>query len=253
MWLENTAGHLPYDYLGTFTQDRLALVVNGNASRLVRTPALTIEEVLNRESFDFSLTLDSGAKVNIAMDLRGSSFEEVRQLQFTKDEKGLNAFVSRQVPWLKGQTTRYTFALVDRDAQVINLKLEQGIDNPIRKLGTAMYLQPPTVDIPELEPPAARTSAVRINYPINVEQLTTYQTPFLPEYKVALPADLKLTSAFGQYYATYEIKGNMIITRRKFILYAGDYSLSEYSAFYFFLKSIKDSRRLSIIEIDPKP
>jgi hypothetical protein len=253
VWLENTAGHLPYNYLGTFTQDRPALVVNGSASKLVKTPALTVDQVLNKETFDFSLSLEGNATVKVSKELRGDEFEDVRYLQFNRNEKGLNDFVDRSFPWLKGKTTPYVFSHTDRDASVIHLSMNQTIEDPMRKLGNALYLQSPPVNVPELETPATRTTPIRINFPINREQVIIYDVPFMPNYKVTLPADLTINPAYGQYQATHEVQGNRIITKRKFTLLAGNYPLSEYPSLYAFIKSIKDSRRQSVITLDPKP
>lgn len=253
VWLEDTAGHLPYNYLGTFTQNRSALVVNGSASHLIKTPALTVEDVLHKETFNFTLGPEGKADVEIFSELRGDEFEDVRYLQFHKNEKALNDFVDRSFPWLKGKITPYTIEQADRDAHVIQLRSNQVTENPMRKLGDALYLQPHPVEVPSLEPPAARSTPLRITFPVNLEQVFTYEAPFIPNFKVTLPPDLKLNTPYGLYQASHEIHGNRVIARRKFVLYAGDYSLIEYPAVYAFLKSIKDSRRTSVIALDPKP
>ncbi|MBW3544025.1 MAG: DUF3857 domain-containing transglutaminase family protein, partial [Bacteroidetes bacterium] len=54
LWLENTSNYLPYNYLGTFTQNRPALLV-GKESRLIKTPALRLEDVLEKTTASYVL------------------------------------------------------------------------------------------------------------------------------------------------------------------------------------------------------
>jgi hypothetical protein len=253
VWLEDTAGHLPYNYLGTFTQDRPALVINGSASRLIKTPALSVDEVLRKEMFTFTIAPEGNAEVKILSELRGDEFEDVRFFQFNKNEKALHDFVDRLFPWLKGKTRPYVIGNADRDASVIHLNINQTIETPMRRLGDAFYLQPHQIEVPNLEPPVTRNTPLRINCPTNLEQEFSYEGLFIPNHKVTLPAELKFTTPYGLYQASHEIQGNRIIVRRKFVLYAGEYPLSEYPAVYAFIKSIKDSRRTSVITLNPRP
>ena len=59
VWLENTSSSSPFNYLGVFTQNRKGLLVNGDKSELVNTPALTQEQCLIESKFGFSLDTDN--------------------------------------------------------------------------------------------------------------------------------------------------------------------------------------------------
>ncbi|NJN28040.1 MAG: DUF3857 and transglutaminase domain-containing protein [Cyclobacteriaceae bacterium] len=56
IWLENTSKYLPAGYIGTFTQNRYGLMVNGAESKLVKTPALGLEDVLENSIYHLPST-----------------------------------------------------------------------------------------------------------------------------------------------------------------------------------------------------
>lgn len=54
IWLENTANYLPFNYLGTFTQNRTALLIDGDKSKLVRTPSLKMKDVHEESQYNMA-------------------------------------------------------------------------------------------------------------------------------------------------------------------------------------------------------
>ena len=55
IWLENTSNALPFNYLGTFTQDRYALSIDGEKSQLIKTPKLNVKDVLTERRLPFQM------------------------------------------------------------------------------------------------------------------------------------------------------------------------------------------------------
>ena len=65
IWLENTANTNPFGYMGTFTQNRDALLISKDHSKLVRIPALKMDDDLVSYKLKFDLNISGNAKVNL--------------------------------------------------------------------------------------------------------------------------------------------------------------------------------------------
>ena len=75
IWLENTSKYMPFNYLGTFTQNRYGLFINGNDSRLVKLPPLDMASVENKSTYQFLLDSDGNGSITLNKNLKGYAFE----------------------------------------------------------------------------------------------------------------------------------------------------------------------------------
>lgn len=74
LWLDCTSKQA-FGYLGTFTQNRLAFIVDKDNSRLIRTPALRPEDVTISRSLRIAQTTETSASVQLSNRYKGNGFE----------------------------------------------------------------------------------------------------------------------------------------------------------------------------------
>lgn len=89
VWLECTANSIPFAYLGTSVQNREALVIDGDKSRFVTTPVLSMEDVAETMSGRFSIGNGNACDFIIHYTLRGDNYESLNYIstQFSDTEK----------------------------------------------------------------------------------------------------------------------------------------------------------------------
>jgi len=252
VWLENTAGHLPYNYLGTFTQNRKALLVNGTKSQLVTTPKLEPHDVLVRDDFEFTLNIDGDGTGTATKELRGPMFEQYRYLVHSNRKDDIKTLLEKSLSQTGFQLSDFNLTQMDRDSLFLSIHLALHVQGQLRRLGNTFALKPRLSTIPDLDLPKSRKTPVRINYPMNWEHTNVYNLPFLNAYDVTLPANVQLSSRYGSYSTTYQRNGLAIIVTNGFLLKAGEYPPESYADFQSFFHSIKKSTQESSILLNPK-
>lgn len=252
VWLENTANYLPTGYLGTFTQNRDVLVVNGTGSRLSRTPALTARQVLCRRSYDFEIDEEGAARVAANWELRGDDFEMIRALHRNQTEEEFKGAIEQKLPGVGYHLRAASLESLDRDSPVITVKLSLEIENIYRVLGRTKVLKAPTIRLPEFESTAARTTGVVLPYPICEEHLLRFTLPAGETGQISLPKNIDLRSDFGEYHAKFQKEGQVLQVEHSLLLHSGTIPLGRYPAFYQFIRSILESGQRNPITITSK-
>lgn len=249
VWLENTSGSLPFNYLGTFTQNRYALAVDGEKSKLIRTPKLKPAEVLTERDYEFWIDENNEWQGEVTLNLRGSAFEEVRQLLLNGDDKKLQLVLNNNID-IKGFRSRdWKTVNFNRDSTYVELHITGDLPDPIREVGGWKVINPVKVSIPEFEEPGTRTLDVRINYPINSADKIVYNLQNLENKEVHLPENFILQSNYGYYESIFTREDNTIFAREKFTLLSNDIPIGEYPEFYSFIESITNHKKKTAILI----
>jgi len=247
IWLENTSNTLPFNYLGTFTQDRYTLAVNGEKSTLIKTPKLKPVDVLVERDFNFELNEDSYWQSNISLTLRGSSFEDFRNNLFYDNESDLELKLKTYLDIDGFELDSWKILSNNRDSSNIKVQLSGESPNSIREIGKWEVIKPLRIVIPDFEDPNERELAVRINYPINESNKSTYHLNKLEINEIKLPEAVVINSNYGNYSSEYLLFDRTIIVIEKFTLFANDIPLDNYPEFYSFINSIKNHKKKSAI------
>ena len=251
IWLDNAANLIPYNYVGTFNQNRYALLVNSGESRLVRTPAMRPEDVMEKRVYNFKLDERGSGSLLLSKTLKGEKFEFYRYIQHNLTEKDQKTEIEREAGLMNSFLNKWQFDYSDRNDPQIGLRLELDVKNQIRNLGGSMVIMPVPLKTFNPEKPEARVNPVKINYPVNRCDTMLYNLPFIGQQKIALPENISIETEYGSYSEEFTKDKGQIIIIRHFQLYAGKYSMEEYTGFYSFLDSIKSQRQKSVIVLNP--
>lgn len=247
LWLENTARHFPYNYLGTFTQNRYALLVDGNNSRLVRTPSLGLDDVLEQNKYIFRLGEEGNGSMYVHKKLKGEAFEEYRYYHHEMSARDQQKKVVEDLKIVGFEPGTWSLQLSERDIPEIGVEAEGTVSEHFRRIGSLMVIHPVSVDIPDLEPPEKRENPVQIKYPTNKIDTIVYELPFISQYKVELPQKVAVETAYGSYTENYIRSHHRIMVVKRFELLSGHYSKDVYSDFYSFIEAIRSKQKQSVI------
>lgn len=246
-WIEATAGHLPYRYLGTFTQGRETLVVDGAESKLVKTPALRARDVLNHDQYHFTLNREGGGNVSVNRTFRGPEFQLLRSYQHNKLTRETGEYLRYTLPLQDYQVVDQHFSPFNRDSSFLKFDLTASVANQFRKLGETSALSPPRFALPSFEIPSQRTSSVRFNYPVYKTAEISYTIELGKDQLITVPESTTHSSDYGIYSVVYSQKSSTITLKKSLLLYAGEYSLDQYPSLYSFLESIAKTEKQPIL------
>jgi hypothetical protein len=249
VWLETTSGISPFNYLGTFTQNRTALAVKKDSSAIVKTPALTADEVLEQRTSLMDFKTDLSCQMQIQETLRGPAFEEWNSIiaYYASDKQKRE--LTYRVPLKLFDLTDWDVEKKNRDAREVALRYDIVAQDYIKTYDDNIILPLLPLRIPKPERPGKRDHPVRIIHPINLYDSVLIQVRHYREFE--LPKDIRVETPFGNYSINTDFNGEQVIVVRKFLLNTGEYPLEKYEEFYRFFKEVRNIERRNSIIIKP--
>ena len=251
IWLENTSNYLPFGYLGTFTQNRYSLSIDGESSKLVHTPILEKEEVVEKSFCHFQLGIDGKGMMQMREVLRGDRFEDYSYLQKMASKEEMLHYFKRGFNSSAYEVKDWQVTQKNRDSAEITITAELLVDNQIREVAGMFVLKPAAIFNRELEEPEKRISDVRINFPLYRIDSTVYTISNIENYQVELSAPVKIQSTYGSFEERIELVKGDILVFREFYLKSGAYPVSEYEQFYAFIQQVENKQKNSFIILKP--
>lgn len=235
LWLDCTSDG-PFDYLGTFTQNRDVLVIDHNKSYFDRTPALQPADVLEIRRIEIEYG-SREAKVNFRGTYKGNLFETLQQVDkdFSSAEKSRivrNFLVEDGL-----QLNDYQITKRNRDSLNIELAYQAVSQQIYKHYGNDILAG--NIAFPLLNPgkPKDRKLPVQIDYPVYKIDTLIYQIP--TGYKFS--QNFKNTEVSGKYgnysFNVFEENGKLVVVK-SLLVFAGNYPVSEYEDFYRFYDQI---------------
>jgi len=251
IWLENTSQVNPFNYMGQFTGDRYALVVNGPQSRLVKTPSIKKEDLTVVSMYRIIPEISGKISVHLEKNLRGYEFEKWLGISGEAPEADIKEDVGELLD-LKNEVIKYEFQHPGRDESSMKLIADFEADNGLRNIGGNLVFIPFPIKIYPFEKPENRKNPVKIYLPVDQIDSMILEIPFRGDYVVELPADVNISSKYGSLTVNFKKETQKVKIIRHFTLPSSEYTLDEYSAFYAFIEAVTRSMKKSAIILNKK-
>ena len=250
IWLENTSNINPFGYLGTYTQNRYALLISKDNSHIVKIPALTKYDNLNSQKIEFDLDKTGFATLTLNSTFRGMLFDIFNSINYEFNEHDKNKIIHTIMPFENYEIKDWKIVKQHRDSAKITLYTSLIINKFLNPLGKDLYFTTYSITIPKFTAPAIRKLPVVLPYPIyNIDTLI-FNIPKGYEVK-SVPENALIKTNFGEFRTNYSSESDRIIEIKSFELYPNHYTQDDYPDFYKFIKKSEDSD-YKAIEIKPK-
>jgi hypothetical protein len=240
IWLECTDSSAPFNYLGTFTQNRNVLLVDGANSKLVKTPALTEQDVADRYVTHIAKDSMGLWHAVTAATLRGRAFDYLKNLNDALPQRDKLDYLEELELVEFADVSDFSLCRPGIDSTFIQLELNAKLVNAIEPIGRRLLIKPVRPFYLKLEEPEERTQEVRFSYPYNVSDSIIYTLPKSIKGVSGLKSE-QISSNFGSYVRTVKVEGNQLIVNRQIVIKAGTYSLDDYAELYAFIKACGDA------------
>jgi hypothetical protein len=229
IWMECTNQSIPPGYLGGFTEDRYALLVDENGGKLVRTPKYGLNENLQIRK-----TL---ASVNEEGNLDANRFTRYKALQQDEIEGLVNGLSkTRLMEHLKSEIDLPTYDVVKFDYKqdrnripTIEEVLQLNATSYAQVSGKRLFINP---NITSREQVKLKTNEER-KYDVQLtdeyRDIDTTEIRIPPGYQPeAVPKDLNIENKFGKYSSSTKVLPDKIIYYRLHEQYCGRFPPSAY-------------------------
>jgi hypothetical protein len=245
-WLECTSQNQPFNYLGTFTDDRLVLACTAEGGKLLHTPRYSAADNLQVRSANFSLSPEGALTGEMSTSFKGlqysnrdilvdqSFLEQTKSLQkiYPISNLEIEKIDLKQDKWPQPITVENLKLKVNYYGNEDNGAIRFPVNHVDRKS-----------DLPrELHD---RVNDVYINDGYTDEDEITYALP--PGYH---PAKETYNSnhhrPFGSYSASYSVKDGQLIYKRRLQILDGTYNKDIYTEMLDFFEKVANADRIEV-------
>ena len=241
LWLDCTS-KAAFNYLGTFTQNRLAFIVEKNNSRFLRTPRITPNEVAEERKIIISPQSTDFAKVNFLNRYKGEMYENLVYLKKNADANDLLPIIQEHFVSSGFNLLSYHIFSPNRDSTFYNLALETETQNVYRYYGNDLLVSNIPFTLPTFETPENRSLPLQFDFPIFKTDSLLYKFP--SNYSLnKTPENLSFASDYGYYNLNFIPRGNNLLVVKNVCFYSGTYAIEEYELFYNFYKKVKEAEQ----------
>ncbi|MBK8054711.1 MAG: DUF3857 domain-containing protein [Saprospiraceae bacterium] len=249
IWLENTAESFPPNYLGTFTQGRKALWVDGVNSKLIDLPELNYYNTGEITNHKYTIDTSQTTKFEISSIFKGAEFEKLTGIERQhNDEK--NDLILDLLKLNKLKTFDLKYEISRSGIPSYHVKASGYIHNLVRKINKNFYFKVMETDLPNLEKPEKRKTDVCLSSPLYSLDSIVIHPIISDNIDIKFPKNINISSKFGQFSEGYQVLENSdILCVRKLMILKNKIPLSEYQSFFTFVEEIRESMKKSIIHI----
>lgn len=254
VWLECTSQTKSMGYMGSFTGNRKALVMNDSGGTLVNTINYTSEDNTQYSKVIVNIDDLGNANVNANIIYRGIKQEKPSGIITQLNREKQRDFIIKNIDISNFELLDFSF----KEFKTRIPKIEQHLELKINKLisinGSAIVLAPnilPSyIQLPISDNNRKYSFYLDPNYyNYTVSDTVIYNFPkdFMVE---SLPASVNLKSKFGEYLITFSFKNNRLIYCRNLTLTGGTFANTDYQSWMNFAKQINknDRQRVAFIK-----
>jgi hypothetical protein len=239
VWLECTSQQSPFDYMGSFTGNRHALLATPEGGKLVRTHAYAMEDNKQLRRADIVVDKKGNAKVKVITIHTGIQQEEERAIMEhpSTEEQKKKLAGSINIPDFTIESFLFS-GTKDRIPTVIeNVELSVNKCGSIN--GKRLFIKPNLMNQHKSIPAKVedRKSDVVVGVGFLDSDTMVYALPegYAVEFK---PEDTTIKSNFGNYSTSVAVAGNTLTYIRTFAMREGRYPAASYTEFIEFWKKI---------------
>ena len=248
VWLECTSQTMPPGYLGDFTCDRNALIIDENGGSLVRTPKYGYNENLElrhtnatiNENGDLEAVIKTKYKAEQQDDLHGiiNGLAKDKLMEFLKEEIELATYDIKS----------YDYKEEKNAIPAINETLDLVASKYATVSGKRFFVIPNIITRTnrKLKPDEDRKYDIVLNKEFKDIDTTEIKIPagYTPE---AVPQDVKIESKFGKYSASVKLSGDKITYHRSYEHYSGRFPAKDYAELVKFYEAIYKADRNKVV------
>ncbi len=244
VWLECTSQQVPYNYNGTFTDDRFALAITDDGGKLVKTPSYAVNENYQIREATVIVGENGHAQVKGTTTYGGAMYDEVFGYLFM-DQKEVENALLRELDIADFTLEGFTFTDHQTDIKEnLSIHVNNLAKTSSNKLILPLNLMNKIENLPKKNDDRELDVFIRRSYSESDKLLYEYPVKF---HLANVPEDVSIESKFGKYDVSIKEVGGKIEYVRNFEIYKGIYSPSDYNSLIDFLSAVSKADRIKVL------
>ncbi len=177
IWLDCTSKINPAGYLGSFTQNRYALIIDENKSKLIKTPALIPSNCYTLCNNNIHIDTNGNALLKSSTVCKGYGFDMNTLYATALNKDKQKEYLEEIIPYQDFEVKQLYIKNGGHDSAAVELDYQIILKSNISQSGKYLFLQLSNPRLPEFESPSKRHFPVRLAWPINYMDSTEITIP----------------------------------------------------------------------------
>jgi hypothetical protein len=243
LFLECTGKDIPCGYMGTFTQNREALVIS-DTPHFVHIPALAENDVKSSVKAEVNLESEQNP-TNLRITARGYLYSLFSFVTNNLSKTSIERYVRDILAVGRFQLESYEIENTNPLLPEICLSAKLLTYGIKQTYGNNVIISPLSRTLPDFEKPVERTMEVQLDYPFCYSDTNIYIIPPYNNYREILQTE-EFNCKFGHYYYNCKLENSRLTVVKNRTVFSGTVTLDEYAEFYDFIEKIKKIEKQSI-------
>lgn len=248
LWLECTSQKQPAGYMGDFTGNRKALLIDENGGTLAATPRYTGNNNLQLRNIRGTVDESGSMQVTIQTDYKALQQDEIfMQINYYSPEKQ-KEFLNQNLDFSTYSINSFNYKQQKDAMPVVSEALDITVPNFATISGKRMFITPNVMNRSnfQLTPDSTRKYDIVLNFAYRDVDSVTFE---VPEGYVAesMPKDVMIKNSFGSYLTSVTFEGRILKYVRIREQFSGRYPARDYAELVKYHDAINKSDRARVV------
>jgi hypothetical protein len=248
LWLECTSQTTPAGYMGNFTGNRKALLIDESGGTLVSTPRYTLNDNLQIRSITGTIDETGKLHANIKSVYTAVQQDNLHQLINNLSKEKIKEVLQKELDLATYHINDFDYQEKKSEHPEIAEQLDVDVSNYATITGKRLFITPNILNRSntKLNTEAERLTDININYEYKDIDSMSIDLPngYEPE---SIPQALSLKTKFGSYATTLKLEKNKLTYIRIREQYAGKYPAKDFKELSDFYDRIYKADRNRVV------
>jgi hypothetical protein len=248
MWVECTSQTLPAGYIGDFTGNRQALLIDDDGGHVVWTKKYTANDNIIFTSVNG--TIDESGKLNakILNTYKGVEYEDIHMTINSLSKKDQLDELKKSISLPTYDVTDFSYDDHKTDDPSIDENIQVVADNYATVSGKRMFVTPNILSKSGYKLDANDKRKYDVVYPYSYRHIDTVNLAMPAGYTIeALPKNIEITNQFGKYSIHFTVAADKIVMTRLYERSSGRFPPSDYNTMVKFYNDIYKADHSKIV------
>jgi hypothetical protein len=248
VWLECTSQTMPAGYLGDFTSDRPALLIDENGGKMVRTPKYNMTQNSQVRHIKGVLEDDGTLKLGANTSYAGMQQDDIHGRINALSKEKIKEYLHEQLDFPTFDVNSFEYKEQKSSLPSIRESLDITVNNYATITGKRLFIIPNVMTRAgrKLSPDSTRKYDIQLGFEYKDVDSVEIELPKGYEAE-AIPKDVFITSKFGKYTCSITLRDNKIYYYRVIEQKSGRYPAKDYADLVEFYGAIYKADRSKIV------
>lgn len=248
VWLECTDQTLPAGYLGDFTCDRYAMIVDDDGGKIVRTPKYGLNENVAFRKVAAELDDEATLHIKESAVYSGLEQEDYHGLIHALSKDKVKEYLHEELDFATYEVESFDY----NEKKTMHPEVGETLDILVRNYATItgkrLFILPNVISRmhTRLTIDTTRRFDIELGYPSRNLDSVTIKIPagYTAE---SVPQDVNLTTVYGTYTSSVKLSGDQLLYYRKMDFFGGRFPAAGYNDLVKFFEAVYKADRNKVV------